>query len=71
LKSVLVKRPFGVEDNSSSWSMAILMEHLILTGLASFQIRSGMNSVDSRGVANAASAPLHQRASVRSELMDS
>ena len=51
--------------------MAMLMEHLILTGLASFQIRSGMNSVDSRGVANAASAPLHQRASVRSELMDS
>jgi hypothetical protein len=33
-ESVLVKRPFGVEDNSCFWSMAMLMEHLIMTGVA-------------------------------------
>lgn len=30
---VLVKRPFGVEDNSRSWSMEMLLEHLMLTGV--------------------------------------
>lgn len=29
---VLVKRPFGVEDNSRYWSMEMLLEHLILVG---------------------------------------
>lgn len=31
---VLVKRPFGVEDNSRYWSLEMLMEHLIMTGVA-------------------------------------
>ncbi len=31
---ILVKRPFGVEDSSRYWSMEMLMEHLIMTGIA-------------------------------------
>ena len=31
---VLVKRPFGVEDNSRNWSMSMLLEHLIMTGIS-------------------------------------
>ncbi|NIP95157.1 MAG: hypothetical protein GWO24_17605 [Akkermansiaceae bacterium] len=30
---VLVKRPFGVEDSSRHWSMALLMEHLMVSGV--------------------------------------
>lgn len=30
---VLVKRPFGVEDSSRNWSMSLLMEHLIMSGV--------------------------------------
>lgn len=29
---VLVKRPFGVEDNSRYWSMSMVLEHLMMTG---------------------------------------
>ena len=31
---VSVKRPFGVEDNSRHWSMEMLIEHLIMTGVS-------------------------------------
>ena len=35
---VLVKRPFGIEDSSRYWSMEMLMEHLIMTGVATHKI---------------------------------
>lgn len=37
-EQVLVKRPFGVEDNSRYWSMEMLLEHLIVTGVATHKI---------------------------------
>lgn len=35
---VLVKRPFGVEDSSRYWSMEMLLEHLIVSGMAMHKI---------------------------------
>lgn len=35
---VLVKRPFGVEDNSRHWSMEMLMEHLMMSGVSANKI---------------------------------